>query len=117
MKFKIDENLPKEAAQLLASAGHDALTVLDQELGGQPDQQISAVCKSESRALITNDKDFCDVRTYPPKDFVGIVVLRLGRQDKRFALDIISRLIPAFQTEPLERRLWIVDEHRIRIRK
>jgi uncharacterized protein DUF5615 len=34
MKFKIDENLPIEAAALLREAGHDALTVHDQNLRG-----------------------------------------------------------------------------------
>ena len=34
MKFKIDENLPTEAADLLRSAGHDAVTVGEQRLGG-----------------------------------------------------------------------------------
>ena len=28
-KFKVDENLPAEAAELLAGAGHDAATVFD----------------------------------------------------------------------------------------
>ena len=35
MKFKIDENLPREVAALLRDAGHDAMTVVDQGLGGQ----------------------------------------------------------------------------------
>jgi hypothetical protein len=30
MRFKVDENLPAEVAQLLRAAGHDALTVVDQ---------------------------------------------------------------------------------------
>jgi len=32
MKFKIDENLPVELAQLLNQCKHNALTVLDQNL-------------------------------------------------------------------------------------
>jgi hypothetical protein len=34
MKFKVDENLPVEAAVLLREAGHDAATVHDQNLRG-----------------------------------------------------------------------------------
>lgn len=30
LKFKVDENLPVEAAALLRDAGHDAVTVDDQ---------------------------------------------------------------------------------------
>jgi hypothetical protein len=32
MRFKVDENLPADVAQLLRAAGHDALTVVDQPL-------------------------------------------------------------------------------------
>jgi predicted nuclease of predicted toxin-antitoxin system len=32
MRFKIDENLPVEVAELLRHAGHDALTMWDQHL-------------------------------------------------------------------------------------
>ncbi len=57
MKFKVDQNLPTEFAPILRQAGHDALTVFDQELGGAPDPQIVAVCQREGRMLITADLD------------------------------------------------------------
>ena len=34
MRFKVDENLPVEVAQLFQEAGYEATTVLDQQLGG-----------------------------------------------------------------------------------
>jgi predicted nuclease of predicted toxin-antitoxin system len=34
VKFKIDENLPAEAAEILKSAGFDAHTVSDEDLAG-----------------------------------------------------------------------------------
>jgi predicted nuclease of predicted toxin-antitoxin system len=37
MKFKIDENLPVEAAELIRNEGYDAVTVWDQNLGGAAD--------------------------------------------------------------------------------
>jgi hypothetical protein len=53
MKFKVDENLPIEVVRMLEDNGHDALTVLDQNLGGALDSRIAQVCKEEKRALIT----------------------------------------------------------------
>jgi hypothetical protein len=49
-KFKIDENLPIEAAELLAGAGHHAVTVGDQRLMGEPDTNVATVCQREGRA-------------------------------------------------------------------
>lgn len=34
MRFKLDENLPIELVEAFREAGHDAVTVLDQDLGG-----------------------------------------------------------------------------------
>jgi predicted nuclease of predicted toxin-antitoxin system len=58
MKFKLDENLPAGAARVLADAGHDVSTALQEQLVGKPDSQIAETCKQEQRALITLDNDF-----------------------------------------------------------
>jgi len=55
MKFKLDENLPAGAARVLADAGHDVSTALQERLGGKPDSRIAETCKLEERALITLD--------------------------------------------------------------
>jgi hypothetical protein len=34
LRFKVDENLPTEVAELLTNAGHDAITVPEQRPGG-----------------------------------------------------------------------------------
>jgi len=115
MKFKVDENLPVEIVRLLEYNGQDALTVLEQNLGGESDSRIAQVCKNERRALITLDTDFSDIRTYPPEGFFGLIVLRLKTQDKPHLLSVVSRLIKILFKEPLERRLWIVEEGRVRI--
>jgi predicted nuclease of predicted toxin-antitoxin system len=80
MRFKTDENVPLEAVDLLRAAGHDAFSVFDQSLAGQPDDRIASVCQQEDRVLITLDTDFADIRTYPPAHYPGIIVLRLASQ-------------------------------------
>lgn len=117
MKFKIDENLPVEVAELLQQAGYDALTVLDQALGGEVDSKIGTICQREGRIIVTLDLDFADIRAYPPKDFSGLIVLRLKRQDKLHVLEIVKRLLKTLQHESPVNKLWIVGEHRVRIRE
>lgn len=75
MKFKLDENIPVEASILLGESGHDAVTVLDQNMGGKEDEHIIQICTQEQRALITLDLDFADIKAYPPSNFHGIFVL------------------------------------------
>lgn len=116
MKFKVDENLPVEVTQRLQAEGYDALSVLDQRMGGEADANLAEICQQEKRAIITLDLDFADIRTYPPQSHSGLIVLRLNRQDKPHILHVIERLIKALKEEEVKQSLWIVDERRIRIR-
>ncbi len=117
MKFKIDENLPVEASEVLRKADHDALTVHDQHMSGHSDNQIAMACQKEKRAIVSLDLDFADIRSYPPKDFSGLIVLRLKRQDKNHGLKMLFGVLKILSSESLDGTLWIVDENRIRIRQ
>lgn len=116
MRFKIDENLPIEVAELLREVGYDAITVGEQHLAGSDDSDIASICRQEKRVLVTLDMDFADIRAYPPEQFSGLIVLRLRWQDKPRVLRVLRRLVPKFSIEPLEHCLWIVEENRVRIR-
>lgn len=116
MKFKLDENLPLGLARLLDEAGFDAVTVLEQGLGGSPDPDIISVCRNESRALITLDTGFADIRSYPPASTPGIIVFRLNRQDIPHLLTVAAQLPVLLQSERIDKSLWIIEEHRVRIR-
>ena len=116
MKFKLDENLPADAAKVLAAAGHDVATALQENLGGQPDQRIAETCKDEQRVLITLDTDFGNIQLYPPADYAGFIVLRLELQDTPHILNVLTRVVERIKSEPLFGRLWVVEESRIRIR-
>lgn len=116
MQFKLDENLPVELADLLSASGHDALTVADQGLRGKDDNMLATVCQAETRALITTDLDFSDIRMYPPRNTSGIVVLRPRRQSKTRVLALVTRILPLLEKETLAGTLWVVDEAEVRIR-
>ena len=78
--------------------------------------QIASICRGESRVLVTLDLGFGDIRTYPPTDYPGVIVLRPSSQDKPSILAIANRLVMALREHPIDRELWVVDDRRIRIR-
>ncbi|HEX8252871.1 MAG TPA: DUF5615 family PIN-like protein [Thermoanaerobaculia bacterium] len=116
MRFKTDENLPEEFAEALRLAGWDAVSVVQQHLGGTSDTRLAAICTAESRTLITLDIGFGNIRAYPPAAHAGIIVLRLKRQDKPAVLAFAARLIDALRIRRIQNELWIVDDQNIRIR-
>ena len=60
--FKVDEDLPGDVATLLREAGHDATTVVEQDLTGASDDALWRSVDQEKRCLITADKGFANVR-------------------------------------------------------
>ena len=116
MRFKTDENLPREVADFLNQHGHDAKRVDEQGLGGVADPGVAAVCLVERRVIVTLDTDFMDVRRFPPEDYEGILVLRPHRQTIPRILDLTRRFTALLESESLMGKLWIVDEGRVRIR-
>ena len=104
-------------AALFRAAGHDAVTVLDQRLGGSANRDLVAACQNEGRALISFDMDFSDIRAYPPRDFAGLIVFRLRSQAQDSALEVAARLLDRLRSvERLHGQLWVVEESRIQVR-
>lgn len=117
MRFKIDENLPPDVADLLRNDGHEAYTVFDQGLRSHTDPQVIAVCQAEGLALLSLDLDFSNILNFPPEQFAGLIVLRLHRPGREAVLRMVRRILPHFAAQPIAGKLWIVDEARIRIRQ
>jgi len=116
LKFKVDENLPIEIVECLRQNKYDAFTVKEQGLDGASDLNIAEVCKEEERIIVTLDTDFTDVRTYPPDDYSGIIVLRVKKQNRQHIINIFTQVVPLLSSESIKHCLWIVEEHRLRIR-
>lgn len=116
LAFKVDENLPEDVAAAFLDAGYEASTAMSQGFAGVEDARLSEAVRQEGRVLVTLDVDFGDIRAYPPEEYAGIIVLRMARQDKLSILAAIRRILPLLATEAVTRRLWVVEEHAVRIR-
>ena len=116
VRFKLDENLPRDAEQLLQAAGHDVQTATAEGLGGAADAPIVAACQHEHRVLVTLDLDFADIRQYPPISMPGVWVLRPHLQSAPAIVALLGRALKLLAAEPTEHSLWVIDEQRVRIR-
>ena len=114
-RFKLDENLPRDAEALFGAAGHDVETVLGEQLGGEPDRKVIDVARDENRILVTLDVDFADLREYPPSEYPGIWVLRGQSQSIELVLSLLRGALGVLDTESPSNRLWIIEARRVRI--
>lgn len=117
MRFKVDENVPVACVEQLRAEGHDALSVLDQGLGGAPDPCVAQVCRAEERVLLSLDLGFADIRSYPPSEGAGGIVPRLRTQEASALCRVVEGLLPVLGMESPVGKLWVVEEHRVRIRE
>jgi predicted nuclease of predicted toxin-antitoxin system len=116
LAFKVDENLPEDVAAAFRDAGYEASTARSQGLAGVEDARLMEVARQEQRVFVTLDVDFGDIRVYPPDEYAGIIVFRMTQQDKTRILGAIRHMLPLLTTEAVTRRLWVVEEHAVRIR-
>lgn len=111
----LDEHVPDLVADILAAAGYDATRARHENLAGVDDDRLLAAAVSEGRALVTFDLDFSDIRRHNPSSTLGIVVLRPCNQSLPSVRAAALALAGLLQSEPLEHRLWILSEDRLRI--
>jgi predicted nuclease of predicted toxin-antitoxin system len=116
VKFKLDENIGRRGLELLKAAGHDVLTVWDQDLHGISDERLFEICVAEGRALVTLDRDFGQITRFPPRTSAGIIVLDVGQRTTLQAIN--SRLrdfLAILENQPVQGALWIIEPGRVRV--
>jgi len=116
VKFKLDENIGRRGLELMRSAGHDVMTVREQNLQGSSDDALFVVCKDEMRVLVTLDHDFGQVLRFPPATGPGVVIIEIGPTGSNDALlGRLRDLLTMLDTQEVSGRLWIVEPGRVRI--
>jgi len=98
--------------------GHESLDVRDAGMGAAQDSAIARYAQEQRFCLLTGDFGFADIRSYPPQDYFGIVVLAIPEKANR---DQILRLVRNFAADGellqhLPGRLAIVESGRVRLR-
>lgn len=114
-RFKLDENLPRDAEAAFREAGLEVDTAAAEGLEGRPDSAILEACRRDERVLVTLDLDFADIRHYPPEDYPGFWVLRTPSQSLGTLLGLLKGALTVLESESAANRLWIIEPERVRI--
>ena len=115
MRVKLDENIPAAVRDLTAEAGHEVDTVVGENLGGAPDEQVLRAPIQADRVLCTLDRGFGSLaRRLVPHP--GVIVLRLPDQRAANVEAAVAKLLTTYRLEELAGCLVIVQVDRVRIR-
>ena len=117
MKLKLDENLSRHLAPMLAQFGHDVDTVADEGLLGKPDAEVAIAALQANRLLLTVDLDFSDIRRFPPGTHPGIIVFRPRAAAGPLEINrFVESFVRTNLLDELAGCLVVVDPARTRIR-
>lgn len=117
MKIKLDENIPTAVVTVLRARGLDTDTVLEESLGGHDDRSVLNAATAVGRLLITLDRGFGDLHTYPPGSHSGIIVLRPEDQRVPTVVGMIESLLDHHQIEELAGCITVVQRNMLRVRR
>lgn len=114
MRLLLNENLPRQAVELLRARGHDVNWARDSG-PGLGDSAILSRAQSEGRVLVTMDKDFAALAfRHALRADSGIVLIRIPAADPQR----LARSLVAAMARPMswQGHLVTVEPDRIRIR-
>lgn len=103
----------------LQAAGCQVLRLKEYIAPGSDDQIVINKARELSCILVSLNGDFSDIVTYPPADYQGIIALQINNHP-----ETIPQLMARLQTyliahpdmEHYNRKLFVVEVHRIRVR-
>ncbi len=116
-RVKVDEDLPRQIADLMAARGHDAATVLGQGWQGAPDDELWPRVQRERRWLITADKGFADLRRHRPGSHAGVILLRAQEESRRAYMELAGIALERLKLDEIAGAVVVVTYRGVRIRR
>lgn len=118
MRFVIDEDLPRSVAPAIERLGYKAMDVRDHGLRGACDARVFAFAQSMKAVLVTGDRGFGNLLTYPPERHAGVLLVRLPNEATLTeTIERVTAGIRIYETEVPSGLLVIVEPNRIRLRR
>jgi predicted nuclease of predicted toxin-antitoxin system len=120
LHFFTDHCVPNVVTQTLRAAGHEVLILKEHIPRDSDDPMVIAKAQELEAILVSLNGDFADIVTYPPSIYKGIIALQVRDHPEVIPI-LMQRLMTYLSTHPemsdYEGQLFVVEAHRIRIRR
>lgn len=117
MKILADHCLYGRTVKLLRAQGHEVVTLKELGQAEAEDLHVLALAQSLDVVLVTNDKGFGNIQTYPPRQYGGIILLRITPQNQQRVHAILSDFLRSHDREALRVVLVVIDARTYRLRR
>lgn len=113
LKFMIDVGVGKKVEQWLEEQGYDVKTVRSFDPKAE-DAEILRIAESESRMVVTMDKDFGELVHRSGKAHAGVLILRLEDATGDEKADVVKRILSE-HSDKIQSRFCVFQAGRLRI--
>ena len=114
---KFDEDLSPMVAAPMRAAGVQVATVVGQGWSGLKDEDLWTRVVAEGFFFVTADKGFADIRSRPPGDHPGILLLRPNRESVLDFRAIVEAVMAEHNLDSLCGTIAVATPRGIRIRR
>jgi len=115
LKFLVDVGVGRKVERWLIENGYDASAVRDIDPKAK-DVDILKIASSESRIVITMDKDFGELICYSGKTHASVLILRLADARADEKIEVLKNILRDY-SDQIENNLCVYQDGRLRIRK
>ncbi|MCS4223260.1 DUF5615 family PIN-like protein [Salinibacter ruber] len=114
--FLADECTFTKTVRRMEEAGCDVTRIQDLGLSGASDAKVLQKAKALGAVLVTTDRGFGDIRTYPPSSHHGIILLKVIPDPEQ--VRAVHRTLETLLTSEtsFEGSLFVVDAQKYRKR-
>lgn len=112
MRFLIDENIRLEVEEFLKAENYDVMRVPQ----GLENSKITHLAKEEKRILLTHDRHFAHIFLYPPKEFSGIIRIKIHPPSVPTIINALKNLLQRVSSEEINGHLIVLEKADFRIR-
>lgn len=116
-KFLLDENIPPAIGDFLRGRGYDVVDVWGLGKSGATDEDLLALASAQGRILVSFDKHFADIISYPPGTHNGIIRIRIHPPLIAHILEAFEKLLAGFDLKALRGSLIVLGKKGFRIRR
>ncbi len=117
MRFLIDECISARLASYLQDAGHDAVHVLQEGLGGAPDTAVMAEAGRQQRILVSTDTDFGELLVRQNANTPSVLLFRKALHDPKAIADVLLANLADAAHDLDEGAIVVIAKDRIKIRR
>lgn len=117
MKILADHCVYGKTVKFLRAQGHEVITLQEIGQAKAADPQVLTLAQSLDAVLVTNDKGFGNILTYPPERYAGILLLRVTATNQQRVHQILLDFLKSHDRESLRKALVVIDARTYQIRR